>query len=352
MAVAGVTEFRLWSKGSWPRVDVRGEFYHQEAIRELLPRNLPDSGTELEKVAHLIPEPKNRHDRNAVRVEVDGRLIGYLPKEVAGDYVPVLGGLIAKGLRPTTECHIWAYQRDEWKGSDRRGRDIFETVLNAQATLVLSEPHLVVPLNAEPTTPHRVLPHGSALQVRGEEKHLDALTPWIAEHGEGWVHGELRPVTVQQTRSSKEIVEIFIDGALIGELTPAMSAHFLPAIRHVSERGETLIAKVFLKGNPLKVEAVVHGAKAHELPPDWMADRVSRVEGDGQNVASAGAVPVQPAGQDFAIPEKPRVVFRPAPGWPPAPAGWEPPVGWTPLPEWPPAPAGWEFWGLEAVERA
>ncbi|BEL05678.1 hypothetical protein Q0Z83_038690 [Actinoplanes sichuanensis] len=35
--------------------------------------------------------------------------------------------------------------------------------------------------------------------------------------------------------------------------------------------------------------------------------------------------------------------FNPAPGWPPAPEGWLPPVGWQPDPAWPPAPQGWDI---------
>jgi hypothetical protein len=36
--------------------------------------------------------------------------------------------------------------------------------------------------------------------------------------------------------------------------------------------------------------------------------------------------------------------FNPAPGWPPAPAGWSPPPGWQPDPAWPQAPPNWQFW--------
>jgi RsiW-degrading membrane proteinase PrsW (M82 family) len=36
--------------------------------------------------------------------------------------------------------------------------------------------------------------------------------------------------------------------------------------------------------------------------------------------------------------------FNTPPGWPEAPAGWQPAPGWQPDPSWPAAPAGWEFW--------
>jgi len=36
--------------------------------------------------------------------------------------------------------------------------------------------------------------------------------------------------------------------------------------------------------------------------------------------------------------------FNPPPGWPPAPAGWSPPLGWVPPADWPPVPPGWQLW--------
>ena len=41
-------------------------------------------------------------------------------------------------------------------------------------------------------------------------------------------------------------------------------------------------------------------------------------------------------------PEK--MTWRPAPGWPEAPQGWQPPAGWQPPPDWPAAPPDWQFW--------
>jgi membrane protease YdiL (CAAX protease family) len=38
------------------------------------------------------------------------------------------------------------------------------------------------------------------------------------------------------------------------------------------------------------------------------------------------------------------MTWRPAPGWPEAPAGFQPPPGWQPSADWPAAPADWKFW--------
>lgn len=354
MVVSGLTEFELWSKGGWPRVEVAGEFYHQAEIRSLLPPDVAEGGVEVETTAHLIPEPTNEYDRHAVRVEVQGRLIGYLPKEVAPGYGPVLGALVERGLAPTTACRIWAYERDEWKGSDRSGNDIYERVLSAQATVVLDAPHRIVPMNIEPSGPHRTLPHGGALQVRGEEKHLDVLAPWVARDGEGWIYAELRTIEVSAGKSSKVLVELTLDGEVIGELTPAMSAHFVPAIEHCASQGSSVVAKALLKGNAMKVEAVLHAAKAHELDARWMTDVASQnreapaesngIVAVGEERASAAPTTV---GDDFYLPPRPsRIVFNPPPGWPPAPSEWVPPPGWKPAPDWLAPPSNWQFWTL------
>ncbi|WP_369046045.1 DUF4041 domain-containing protein [Sinomonas sp. P10A9] len=39
-----------------------------------------------------------------------------------------------------------------------------------------------------------------------------------------------------------------------------------------------------------------------------------------------------------------RLRFNPAPGWPPARAGWTPPAGWKPPSSWPAPPPGWQLW--------
>lgn len=44
-----------------------------------------------------MPEPSNPHDANAVRVEIDGRLVGYLPRAAAVAYGPVVRAPAERG---------------------------------------------------------------------------------------------------------------------------------------------------------------------------------------------------------------------------------------------------------------
>lgn len=51
-------------------------------------------------VAALIPEPDNPHDSNAVKVLIDGHLVGHLSREDAVVYLPGLGRLMASHQSP------------------------------------------------------------------------------------------------------------------------------------------------------------------------------------------------------------------------------------------------------------
>ena len=41
-------------------------------------------------VAVLVPEPTNPYDANAISVQIDGQVIGYLPRATAQEYLPGL----------------------------------------------------------------------------------------------------------------------------------------------------------------------------------------------------------------------------------------------------------------------
>ena len=75
-------------------VEVVGTAPYQEAL-ETVAGGSAGSAPDVEKWAYLIPEPDNPWDRNAVAVYIDGRKVGYLPRESAGAYASLLGRLWA-----------------------------------------------------------------------------------------------------------------------------------------------------------------------------------------------------------------------------------------------------------------
>jgi HIRAN domain-containing protein len=381
--------FELWGQRGWPGVDIVGESHYADAIRDLFGGEFRSEGCELTAAAQLVPEPWNRHDRNAVGVWVAGRQVGYLPREQAGRYAPVLSELVAQGWVPQVSARVWAAA----DYGDRPG-------LTGSVRIDLAEPHLIAPANRAPGAAHRVLPTGNAIQVAGEEEHLDALLPWLREEGECWVHVTLHEVHEQLARSTRELIEVRLEGVEVGRLSPRMSGELLPAVRHLAGNRQLTAARAVVRGNRIKVEVVVHAARAHELADSWLAVSGSppdvTVVGVGGSAATgrpeAGTVTVEraaaregadrpagvatpvvipgagaagPAGHApspaattvLAAPDVPArhgvIPPRPAgvrfvvpPGWPQPPDGWTPPAGWRPDPAWPPAPADWQWWVL------
>ncbi|MBB2941051.1 collagen type III alpha [Actinoplanes lutulentus] len=331
--------FDLWGQRGWAEVEVVGESHYATALKATFGRP-PDGGDEIETVVRLTPEPRNPHDRNAVSVWAGAGQIGYLSRADAARYAPVLSELAGQGWDPRVTAHIWG---GDWGHSAR---------------LELAAPHLLVPANGAPAGPHLMLPLGGAIQVTGEEKHLDALIPWLCAEGECWVHATLHEVSEQLARSVRTVAEVRVDGARVGQLTPKMSGEVLPAVRLLAEGGLVAGVRAIVKGNRIKAEVVLHVARAHELPESWITDaHVYAVKlATGAPVVeipvSPPVVPAEPAfvapaaaWDPVVIPPEPSGVrFVVPPSWPAPPAGWKPPPGWRPDPAWPAPPYGWQWW--------
>jgi hypothetical protein len=88
-------------------VNVAGESHYQDALRELAPWDGRDD-LRHEALATLVPEPDNPHDPNAVRVEIAGRLVGYLPRAAAESYGSLLAVYTRKGRPVTCDAMIAA----------------------------------------------------------------------------------------------------------------------------------------------------------------------------------------------------------------------------------------------------
>lgn len=316
--------FDLWGQRGWASAEVAGESHYRDALRGLFDSRIPANGSEITVDAQLLPEPLNRHDRNAVAVWVGAVQVGYLPRDAAKRYAPVLMGLVARGWTPQVGARVWGAQ---WSPGE----------FNASVRLDLAEPHMILPANSPPPQAHRVLPTGGAIQVTGEDRHLDALAGWLRPEGECWVHATLHELTEQLARSARTVVEVRIDGLRIGQLTPRMSGEVLPAVRHLADRGLVACTRAIVKGNRIKTEVVVYAARAHELPESWLGSPIESAS--QQQVGPAAAQ----AGPPPTTPPQP-VPPQPAPAAPVEASAAETavlraPVGQTTVPIVPPGPA-------------
>ena len=112
--------WRRWIDG--PLNVVRGESQYQEEIR-LFAGSARPGGWLVPVEVILRREAKNRHDPNAIRAEIEDRLVGYLAREIAAQIAPVLDrhsitefsvpGLIRGGWRDESDLgvHLWLHRR-------------------------------------------------------------------------------------------------------------------------------------------------------------------------------------------------------------------------------------------------
>jgi hypothetical protein len=85
-------------------IRVVGTSHYQAALLELAPRQ-SDEEVRVEKLASLVPEPDNPHDPQAIAVQIDGLLVGYLSRDenrrwqdvVAGDEVSAEAMIAGRG---------------------------------------------------------------------------------------------------------------------------------------------------------------------------------------------------------------------------------------------------------------
>jgi hypothetical protein len=197
-----------------------------------------------------------------------------------------------------------------------------------------------------------MLPHGSAIQVTGEEAYLSRLAPLVGSAGETWIHVTLHEVTEQLARTSKTLIEVRVNGHAAGRLTPKMSGELLPGVRHFVDRGLMTGARAILKGNQLKADITLYVARSGELAEEWLANPpVAAGSGGGSPVDSilsgdvvAGSTAANTAPAATSAVTTTGWRFNPPPGWPEPPPGWVPPSGWIPPSGLPPVPEGWHWW--------
>lgn len=96
----------LWGQRGWADIEVAGESHYANAIRGLFGEKVKPGGEEIVVTAQLVPEPQNKHDRNAVGVWIGGRQVGHLTQQDAARYVTVLSALTAQGWQPQVSARV------------------------------------------------------------------------------------------------------------------------------------------------------------------------------------------------------------------------------------------------------
>lgn len=251
--------YQLWCRdgGNWCEQDIVGESHYHRAHRALLPPDWSGEGTEVIRDFELIAEPANPYDPWAVSIRADGNTIGYLPKDDAPLWAPVVRRVMASGLIPVTKGRMYAFipHRSPWNDDE----DDFGSTIR----LKLDEPSASLPINNPPTVPYTLLPRSTWVQVAKEHEHREALQPHVPSCGDGRLF-----VTLHE--NDKEIVGVRINDAPIGQLSPQMGQRYLPLIRHFAGRGLTVACRADITGSALAAEVRISAVKSHEADPELL----------------------------------------------------------------------------------
>lgn len=116
------TERSVWIEWEPPRNFVAGESHHIDALSALT-GPVRKNGYLVPVSVRFVREPHNPYDSNALRAEVEGRLVGYLGRALAAQVAPVVDrfgcrefsvcGVIRGGEpdAPNIGVHIWLGRR-------------------------------------------------------------------------------------------------------------------------------------------------------------------------------------------------------------------------------------------------
>lgn len=197
------------------RQEVVGESRHQDALERVSGGRTWRGPASPLVTAELRPEPGNPVDPDAVRVDVGGLTVGYLPRGDGTRFRPVLRDLAATGRTATVRARVTG----GWdRGPDGLGR--FGIELDVHPDLLLSGP-------ADP-----FLPGGRTVAVVGEEEHQAALSDLLGGEGEVEVVASL-----EDGASGRGELVVRVGGEPVGELGPGAAERYRPLVRQVAAAG-------------------------------------------------------------------------------------------------------------------
>lgn len=218
---------------------VVGEARHQDYLEELA-CGRDDRGCVVQHVmAELVREPDNPYDSDAVRVDVGGRQVGYIPRDEAADYHDVIAALWERGLLATCRAKLTG-------GWDRPGdRGHIGVCLDIDDDL------------RESAGAAALIPCGPRVTVTCEEHYCDLLGNMLGAKDRmvlpvvRLVEREANP---HKPKQASPAIAVQIDGADIGYLTPAMAERYLPVVRHFAAQDVETTCTGSLKRTAKQIE--------------------------------------------------------------------------------------------------
>lgn len=281
--------------------EVVGESNYTEALSRLVPRSVTEWSSR-ECDFELVPEPDNPFDSSAVSVRQEGEVVGYLPREAAAQWTPIVRRVIASGLVPTVSGTVRGSWHRDWNWEKNREGAL---KLHASVAIHVSGETGQLPINDPPTVVHTLLPRGGALQIQGIEDSYQVFRTITDSHGPITALVDLTSAA-SGGRSSGRIVIAKIGGQQIGWLTPVSSKRLVPAIDHLISRGVLPVAIFEGELSAVAVNGKLHVARADQMGEDVLngaPTRVRRLVPRGQSAAFPVPLAYGRSARSIALPD-------------------------------------------------
>lgn len=269
-AVSAPQAFEPWGRcTTW--ADIEFEYLHRREIGLAL-RKHGALSNEACRMDAILVQSLGR----CPAVLLDGKWVGNLVEDVSPALREALRKLGEAGKGLQVPARVWSTDDDG--------------VLRSRVSIWLPQGSEIDPPGPLPAGAHLVLPAGSKVQVTGEEHYLDELVALLEGEQEVPVVAELYRLEKASARSTKTVVGVQIYGDEVGNLTPTMSAHFLPLIEACEEEGVAVCCRAVVKGNQLKADVVLDAQKAGSLSDDWIEEHLYKpLSGDLKSVPAPQA---------------------------------------------------------------
>jgi hypothetical protein len=215
--------------------DVVGEPNRQDDIERIAGGESDDGPRFRHHTAQLITEPSNPHDPTAVRVEIGGVLVGYIPRDETCRFLPLIADLQRQG-RPATCAVDIVGGWDNGYGNEGH----FGVVLYAG-----QHPRASDPLN-DP-----LIRSSRQVAVTGTQHHQRHLQQLLAsQHAGATLLGLLG--------FEGDTIVVDCRGVRIGELSPAMSERYRVTVTEVLANGLEPTCVVAVEQRARTIEAHVY----------------------------------------------------------------------------------------------
>ncbi|WP_421084070.1 hypothetical protein [Rothia nasimurium] len=212
--------------------------------------------------AHLVPEPDNPYQPNAIAVYVDDLKVGRFTPETSAAYWAPITRVVASGYSPVAQLQLSAVLR----GSSG------ETHIESSGVLSLSAPGSLFPLNNAPTQA-TLLPQGPSMKVLDEKNHSEYLHSILPPSGEGRVILSLENNQIKLADGRVvDSVDVLHDRKVVGRLSTQISEQLAPVIRYAYDHNKLTSAWGTIRGNAFELSLTVQAVRAADIPADWFED--------------------------------------------------------------------------------